>query len=569
MEDLLILLRPRLLGLKNSLTRQEGPGGKKILVMVGLGLAFSGGMFLLLCRVLAYFQSVQLIGDILARQLLSMVLLTFFSMLIFSNLITALSNLYLSKDLELCHCTPVSVEEIFISRAAFTFVDSSWMLIIFALPIFLAYGYVYEPGVWFYFSALHMNLGMAIIASSAGILVTMILVHLFPAQRTKDIILLLSVVMVVALYLLFRFLRPERLVNPEAFFGVAEYLSALKAPESALLPTHWIAEALWSFLDPLGDTRTVDTGFAALLVWTTALSGMVINVWVAHFIYFDGFSKSREAKKRLRSGRRFLDLVTGALSRPFRKDLAVILSKDIRVFFRDNTQWSQLLLLGALVVVYLYNFSVLPLDKSPIRIDFLQNELAFLNMGLAGFVLSALCARFVFTAVSAEGEAYWIIRSSPMGLRRYLWGKYIFSLIPVVILAELLIVATNCLLEVSLFMMVLSSVTIFVMSTGIVALGIGFGAIHPKFRHENIGQVATGAGGFLYMVAASIFVGLVIILEAGPVYVLFMSQVKGREIGPWEWLFILLSFAGAAVICAIAVSKPMKMGVKALGDYDG
>jgi len=81
-------------------------------------------------------------------------------------------------------------------------------------------------------------------------------------------------------------------------------------------------------------------------------------------------------------------------------------------------------------------------------------------MGLAGFVLSALCTRFVFTAVSAEGEAYWIIRSSPLKLRRYLWGKYIFFVVPILILAEVLIVATNYLLDVTLFMMILSSVTI-------------------------------------------------------------------------------------------------------------
>ena len=110
MQDLLLLIRPRLLGFRNQLIRSGSPGKKRVLIMGGLGLAFCGGMFVLSSRVLIYFQSVEMIGDLLAQQLLSMVLLTFFSMLIFSNIITALSNLYLSKDLELCHSTPVSVE---------------------------------------------------------------------------------------------------------------------------------------------------------------------------------------------------------------------------------------------------------------------------------------------------------------------------------------------------------------------------------------------------------------------------------------------------------------------------
>jgi len=533
--------------------------------MGGLGLAFCGGMFVLSSRVLIYFQSVEMIGDLLAQQLLSMVLLTFFSMLIFSNIITALSNLYLSKDLELCHSTPVSVEALFISRSFYTFVDSSWMVIIFALPIFLSYGYVYGPGLGFYISLIHMNVAMAIIASCIGIFFTMVLVHIFPAQRTKDIILLLSIFMVVGLYLLFRFLRPERLVNPEAFFSVAQYVSALKVPDSPFLPTHWITETLWANLNISEGGSHL---FEILLTWATAASAVVINVWIAHFIYFDGFSKSQEAKKRRTGGKKLLDLIIMSVSKPFGKDLSAIISKDIRVFFRDNTQWSQMLLLGALIVVYLYNFSVLPLDKSPIRLDFLQNELAFLNMGLAGFVLSALCARFVFTAVSAEGEAYWIIRSSPLKLRRYLWGKYIFFVFPILILAEVLIVATNYLLDVTLFMMILSSVTIGFMAFGIVALGIGFGAIYPKFKHENIGQVSTGFGGFLYMIISSLFIGLIIILEAGPVYMLFMSQVRGSVISPIEWLFIVLSFSAVIVINSVAIFRPMKIGLNALREYE-
>jgi ABC-2 type transport system permease protein len=563
MQGLLLLIRPRLQGLKNQMRGVQGK--KRVWIMGGLGLAFCGGMFAASSRVLVYFQSVEMIGDILARQLLSMVLLTFFSMLIFSSIITALSNLYLSKDLELCHSMPVSVEELFISRSLYTFVDSSWMVIIFALPVFLAYAYVYRPGPNFYFSLIHMNAAMAIIASCIGILMTMVLVHIFPAQRTKDIILLLSIVMIVALYLLFRFLRPERLVNPEAFFSVAQYVSALKAPDSPYLPTHWITETLWADLNA---TEGRSHLFEVLLTWTTAASVAVINIWTARFIYFDGFSKSQEAKKRRAVGKTLLDLLIMSVSKPFGRDLSEIISKDIRVFFRDNTQWSQLLLLAALIVVYLYNFSVLPLDKSPIRLDFLQNQLAFLNMGLAGFVLSAVCARFVYPAVSAEGEAYWIIRSSPLKLGRYLWGKYLFFIFPILLLAEVLIVATNYLLDVTRFMMILSSVTIGFMVLGIVALGIGLGASYPKFKHENVGQVSTGFGGFLYMMISSLFIGLIIILEAGPVYVLFMSQVRGSVITSLQWLFIVSSFSAVILIICVTIVRPMKAGLKALEEYE-
>ncbi len=227
-----------------------------------------------------------------------------------------------------------------------------------------------------------------------------------------------------------------------------------------------------------------------------------------------------------------------------------------------------MLLLGALVVVYVYNFSVLPLDKSPIRIEFLQNEIAFLNVGLAGFVLSAVSVRFIFPAVSSEGAAFWIVQSSPVPLKRFLWTKFAFYLPPLLILGEVLILLTNHLLEVTPFMMVLSSLTMFLAVFGIVALGVGMGAMYPNFNHQNIAQVATGFGGLMFMVLSAAFVALVVILEAGPVYVLVMADLRGVPVAMWQWFLIVLSFAAVLFIMAAAVYKPMKMGLKALSQYE-
>ena len=348
-------------------------------------------------------------------------------------------------------------------------------------------------------------------------------------------------------------------------FEIMQYLGALKAPDSPYLPTHWVAETLWDYLSGSPSKNHL---FGALFVWSTAAFLVVINIWVAEAIYFEGFSKSQEAKKRRRGGNTFLDLLMRLFTRPMGRDLGSVISKDIRTFFRDNTQWSQLLLLGALVIVYLYNFSVLPLDRSPMRIEFLQNEIAFLNMGLAGFVLSAVSVRFIFPAVSSEGGAFWIIRSSPLPIKRFLWGKYAFYILPMIILGEVLIIITNYLLNVSTFMMILSSVTMLLTIFGIVALGIGFGALYPNFKFESIAQVTTGFGGVMYMIVSVIFLALIIVLEAGPVYVIFMANVKGVSLTGAQWLFIIPSFAAVLIIGIWTVYKPMKMGLEALRQYE-
>ena len=285
MNNLFRLLSPRILGFRNSLLRSETSARKKTLIMAVVGLLFWVGIFVLSSRVLIYFQSVEMIGDILAHHLLSMVLLTFFLLLIFSHIVTALSNLYLSVDLELCHVTPVHLEELFLSRCVNTFVDSSWMVVIFGLPVMMAYSYVYQPGPAYYLTFLHMGLATAIIAAGIGILLTMVLVQIFPAQRTRDIVMLLCILIIVGLYLMFRFLRPERLVDPEAFFSVMQYMTALEAPDSPYLPTHWLAEILW---DHLSGSAKEGHFFGAVFVWSSSAALIVINVWVAQLIYFNG-----------------------------------------------------------------------------------------------------------------------------------------------------------------------------------------------------------------------------------------------------------------------------------------
>ena len=136
------------------------------------------------------------------------------------------------------------------------------------------------------------------------------------------------------------------------------------------------------------------------------------------------------------------------------------------------------------------------------------------------------------------------------------------------ILAEVLIIITNILLRVTPFMMILCSVTIFFSVFGIVSLAVGFGAIYPKFKYENISQVSTGYGGLMYMIFSAMFMAVIIVLEAGPVYILFMADLKGKAITTFQWFFIIPSFTAVLIIQGIAIFKPVKMGVKALEKYD-
>lgn len=553
MKAVITLLKPRILSFRlKRFSKIKQDVSLKLLLFGTIGALIWGAMFAVSLRVLGYFKGIEELGDILAYKLLSMVLLTFLSVLIFSSILTSLSKLYLSRDLPLVHSMPVPGYKIFIARWIESTFDSSWMVIVYTLPVFFSYGIVYQAGMFFYGNILLILLSLSIIASGISALLVVITVIVIPASRMKSIFVFLGLIFFLVLFFVFRFLRPERLVDPEVFATALVYLRALRTPSPPYLPSTWAFDSIKAVLSG----QIVKSLFHTSLSLTFAGMVTFINIIVADAMYIKGLSKTQTASVRLFRPRISDNWLLPFLSRPVRAFAA----KEIRTFFRDQTQWTQLFLIGALVVIYIYNFNALPLEKAPIRTVYLQNILSFLNMGLAAFVLIAVSARFAFPAVSIEREAIWIVKSAPIPLKNFLWIKFFIYFLPLLVLTEILIIATNILLNVTTFMMILSTVSVFFMVPGIVAMGIGFGAAYPDFNSENPAQTVTSFGGLLFMMVCAGYIGIVIALEAGPVYNLFMADFNGRTITIIERMWIIGSFGVALFLSILAVVLPMKFG---------
>ena len=219
--------------------------------------------------------------------------------------------------------------------------------------------------------------------------------------------------------------------------------------------------------------------------------------------------------------------------------------KDIKTFLRDTTQWSQLFLLAALIVVYLYNFKVLPLDRSPMPAGTIRTIVSFANLGLAGFVLSAIAIRFAFPAVSLEGKAFWLLQTAPISLRALLWSKFWLNFVPLLFLGELLIFCSNLMLKVPGWMMALSLITMFLMTFGITAIGVGLGALYPNFNYENAAEIPTSFGGAVCMIFSIGFIGIAVMIVAWPIYTLAMRAFQRGRIFLPEY----------SVDCAVAADR--------------
>ena len=213
---------------------------------------------------------------------------------------------------------------------------------------------------------------------------------------------------------------------------------------------------------------------------------------------------------------------------PVRRELVL---KELRLFFRDTTQWSQLILLVVLVIVYVFNIKLLPLRGDGINF-FLANVIPFLNLALAGFVLASIAARFLFPGVSLEGRTLWLLRASPLAMRDLLWAKYWVGTLPLLILAIGLVTATNLLLQVSTFMFFVTLGSIVALTFAIAGLAVGLGTLFPRYETESAAQIPTSFGGLLFMMASVALIAGVVIAEARPVYGYLRATGRRRRARP-------------------------------------
>lgn len=532
--------------------RERGDVRRMLLVSV-LGGLFWLASFGIAFRLLRYFRGAEEIGQLLAGKLLAMILLSFSSILLLSNIIAALSNFFLARDLDQLAAAPVKPWALYRARLVETAIHSGWMVGLLLVPIIAAYGVAYRAGWSFLPFALLTFLPFLFIPAIGGAAITLLLVNVFPARRTRDLLSVITALAVAGVIVLFRAARPEQLARPEGFQNFMQFVAALDAPSSPWLPSEWTSAAVMARLR--GDTVWLPLarlwGGAALLF---AIGGSLhARGWAR------GFSQAQEGANR-RAGastsRPLLDRMFAWLG-PTR---SVLVLKELRVFARDSTQWSQLVMLAVLMVVYVANVRYLPLSGPGIT-TLLRNVIPFLNLALAGFVIASVAARFIFPSVSLEGRTFWLLRSSPLSMRDLLWAKFWTGTIPLLVLALALVGVTNLMLGVRPFVQVVSLLAIVSLVFPLAALALGFGTFYPRFESENAAQIPTSFGGLLFMMTSIALIGVIAYLSGRPAARWVVAEHFGRARSPMD---LVLPFTLAISVCVTATVAPLMLARRRL-----
>ncbi len=553
---ILDIVAPKWRSVAARMAKGRSDAAWRILLLGVVGAGFWAGAFAVFYRVLKYLGTTPEIGGLLAGKILSMLLLAFSSILLLSNLVTALSTFFLAKDLDMLVSAPVDWGRLYLAKLGETLVHSSWMVALILVPILTAYGVVYHGGWFFPIAAIGALIPFFVLPTVLGTAITLLLVNVFPARKTRDLLTLIAIGAVGSVVLVLRFLRPEQLSRPEGFRSLVDFVAELRTPSHPLLPSEWAANAIMNWLERIGDPLPL------ALLWTTAAGFIVLGAALHGRLFPVGFSKAQEGADKYAAGHVWQKWVARALGfLPVTRREFIL--KDLRIFFRDTTQWSQLILLAVLLIVYVFNIRALPLYTGE-RVPYLLITLVvFLNQGLAGFVLAAIAARFVFPSVSLEGRQLWLLKSSPLDLKEMLWSKYWVGTGPLLVVALTITAVTNEILRASPFMMFLSIVTIacFTMAAG--ALALSLGVLYPQFDTENAAQIPTSFGGLVFMMSAILLLAGIIIIEAQPV----SAHLQAYQMGIPQTGFpaeLWLAVGEVFLLCAAATLIPLHRSLKKL-----
>jgi ABC-2 type transport system permease protein len=467
------------------------------------------------------------------------------------NMIVCYATMFKSDEVKFLMGFPISHEKIFLLKFVDNFFYSSTTLTLLGLSWLLGYGSTYNMPWTFYFVAMFFVFLPFMLIS--GILAVLLLMGLIRIAARVGIRLLLSglvVVYLLAVYAYFRMTNPVQLVQEvmKYYPDVNQYFGFLDAPASRFLPNHWVSEFLyWSVR---GETEAALPWFFILVLVMLGL--MIVAALLAHKYYYVSWLSVSEAQtlrvKRLgATWLRFLQLDRRGILEP---QTDVLARRDFWMFFREPSQWLHLVLMTVLLMVFLISVSSLELRLTQPLLQTTSFLVVFL---FNGFLVASLLLRFVFPAISLEGEPFWCVRSAPVSLRKLYLYKLIVALVAIVVISEVLVATSTYLLRNDPLLVRFAVVCMGLIAIGLTGLNLGAGSYFAIYREKNPIRVASSQGASLTFLASMSFLSFSAMIVVLPLKKYFDNLI----IRGWlttDWMALPIVLVGVFSVVVFLVS---------------
>ncbi|MFP6584475.1 MAG: hypothetical protein VCD00_18225, partial [Candidatus Hydrogenedentota bacterium] len=492
------------------------------------------------------------LAEVLMARLLSVFALALFFMLIFSNTLIAFSTLYKAKEVQYLLQAPLAIRNLFLARFIECVSFSSWGSAYLGSPLILAYGMATDAHWLYYFAALAFYLPFVMIPAAIGCIITLILVRIFP-KLPRFALVALAAFAVIALFMNLRAVFNAESLAQDTI--VSSVLTATTQTQSPLLPSYWASQGVLSASQ--NDFRA--TGYFFLLLLSNALMITFVAAEVAHHLFRPGFSAllGSEFTKPKPLGKGILGRLD-SIFKPLRQPYRALVIKDIKLFWRDPTQWTQFVIFFGIMAIYVANIGGSSIDHQSERY---RSWIASLNSGSCTLILASLTSRFVYPLISLEGFRFWILGLAPMTKEQLLRQKYWLSILTTTPFTLGLTIVSCYFLRVTPVHFAVSIYSILLANFTLAGLAVGLGTIYPNFQEDNPARIVSGMGGTLNFLLSIAYITLLI----GSQMFILMWYAQREHFQPelfWYALTGLLLFNTALSLFVGIV--PMRLGLRNL-----
>jgi ABC-2 type transport system permease protein len=500
------------------------------------------------------------LGAVLTERLLYVLFAFLFALLLLSNLIIGYTNLFRNRETAFLLTLPIPAQTIFRWKFIESTVLASWAFVFLIAPLLAAFGLV-RGVAWHFYPVTLVLIALFIVLPGVLGAVLATWVGRFLDRRSFQIAMVGTAVVLLALAAFWWKAQPvnDELLDRRTLEALDQLLAKTRFTLFPFLPSYWLSASVLQWAE--GILRGA-VFFALVLLSHTLFFGGIMCTRFGQ-VFYDTASavQSRAGSERnwfhARSGRRFpvgwLEKIVGQLFW-LKRDTRALAVKDLRMFWRDTTQWGQSVMLFGLLGVYIINLRNF---THQLTSPFWINLVAFLNLGICSLNLASVTTRFVFPQFSLEGWRLWIIGLAPMGLARVVKTKFWVASILSLFVTSGLITLSCYLLKMSWDRVLFFAAVITVMTFALNGLAIGLGVLYPNLKEANPNKIVSGFGGTLCFVLSSFY-----ILASVLLLVFGAAGLHARASWAVEGItgFALLSFGIGWL--------PLKLGLRQLKNFE-
>ncbi|MBI2949502.1 MAG: hypothetical protein HYY23_17835 [Verrucomicrobia bacterium] len=525
--------------------------------------------FLLFHRGLKFMGRFPGLGGLLTERLLFLLFAFLFALLLLSNLVIGYTNLFRNRETSYLLALPVSTQTIFRWKFIESTLLASWAFVFLIAPLLAAYGLTRGVPWHFYLLTLFLIGLFIVLPSVAGSWLAVSLGRYLDRRAFQLVALTLAFGGLAGAAWWF---QPEPITDPMLETRVLTVLDRLllktRFAQFPFLPSYWLSAGVlnWS------EGALASASFFVLVLLSYVLFFGFLSFTRTGGIFYEACSAVQSRGGILerwhwlrarRHNRRNFDFSPGWLESALRalswvkSDTRALVAKDIRLFWRDTTQWGQTFVLFGLLGAYIINLRHF---SHQLTNPFWVNLVAYLNLGACSLNLATLTTRFVYPQFSLEGKRLWVVGLAPLGLGRMVKAKFALASSASLCITLGLVLLSCHMLKMPGSRTLYFAAAVTVMTFALNGLAVGLGVLYPNFKEDNPSKIVSGFGGTFCLVLSFLYIAVsVVLLALGSPWSRGRSAVLGSPETAWL-IFLALSLALGWL--------PLKVGLRRLARFE-